>query len=171
MRIFYIVVALLLAMVTSVQAQQRTRVYLMRGLGHFSPFGPLKRDLRAQGYIVQISGWSSWRRVARDALRHSNDRIIIGGHSMGDKTAFYAGETVRSRGVPVRVIGMDPLCTYPQGYPNLAAVNIWGNYCGRNPGTVPNAENVYINGGGHVFYPTNPQVRAEFVRATYWSNF
>jgi hypothetical protein len=148
--------------------QQVTRVYLMRGLGHLSNFRPLASDLRSRGAIVRVYGWASWRNVVRDASRHPNDRIVVGGHSQGDDRAFVAGARLMQRGVPVRVIGMDPLCTFPRGTPGLSAVNIWGNYCGSTPGTVAYADNIYLYGGGHVGYPTDPNVRAKFVQATYW---
>jgi hypothetical protein len=147
---------------------QVTLVYLMRGLGHLSNFGPLASDLRSHGAIVRVYGWASWRNVVRDASRHRGDRIIVGGHSQGDDRAFVAGARLMQRGVPVRVIGMDPLCTFPRGTAGLSAVNIWGNYCGSYPGTVAYADNIYLYGGGHVGYPTDPSVRAKFVEATYW---
>jgi hypothetical protein len=147
---------------------QTTRVYLLRGLGHLSNFRPLAADLRARGAVVRVYGWASWRNVVRDASRHPGDRLVVGGHSQGDDRAFVAGARLMSRGVPVRVIGMDPLCTFPRGTPGLNAVNIWGNYCGSTPGTVAYADNIYLYGGGHVGYPTDPNVRAKFVQATYW---
>jgi hypothetical protein len=145
-----------------------TRVYLLRGLGHLSPFGPLAADLRATGAVVRIYGWASWRNVVRDASRHPGDRVVVGGHSQGDDRAFVAGARLMARGVPVRVIGLDPLCTFPRGTPGLAAVNIWGHYCGSTPGTVAYAENIFEADGSHVHYPADPAVRALFVRATYW---
>jgi hypothetical protein len=145
-----------------------TRVYLLRGLGHLSPFGPLASDLRATGAIVRVYGWASWRNVVRDASRHPGDRLVVGGHSQGDDRAFVAGARLMARGVPVRVIGLDPLCTFPRGTPGLKAVNIWGHYCGSTPGTVAGAENIYEPDGSHVHYPADAGVRALFVRAVYW---
>jgi hypothetical protein len=146
-----------------------TRVYLLRGLGHLSPFGALASDLRATGAVVRIYGWASWRNVVRDASRHPGDRLVVGGHSQGDDRAFVAGARLMARGVPVRVIGLDPLCTFPRGTPGLSAVNIWGHYCGSYPGTVAGAENIYQVDGSHVHYPADPSVRALFVQATYWN--
>jgi hypothetical protein len=156
-------------LVMPVTAHALTRVYLLRGLGHLSPFRQLASDLRATGAVVTIYGWRQWDRVVRDALRHPRDRLVVGGHSMGDEAAFVAGAHILARGVPVRVIGLDPLCTFPRATPGLPAVNIWGSYCGSSPGTVPGAENIYYADRNHVHYPADPGVRAMFVRATYWN--
>jgi hypothetical protein len=69
----------------------------------------------------------------------------------------------------VRVIGLDPLCTFPHSTPGPFAVNIWGHYCGNTPGIVEGAKNVYVPDGSHVHYPADPAVRALFVQATYWN--
>jgi hypothetical protein len=144
-----------------------TRVYLFRGLGHLSNFGPLAADLRATGATVLIYGWRQQDRVLRDALRHPTDRIVVGGHSMGDWAAFQVAPRIVAAGVPVRVIGLDPLCTFPQS--SVGGVNIWGSYCGRYPGTVPGAENIYIADTSHIHYPVDASVRAAFMRAVYWN--
>jgi hypothetical protein len=148
---------------------QRTRVYLMRGLGHLSNFAPLSRDLRATGAIVEVTGWANRNRIVHEALRHPGDRIIVGGHSQGGKSAFIAGADIQRRGVKVHVISLDPLCTFPQSSPGLWGTNIWGNNCLGRPATVAGAENIFIGGISHIPYPTAASVRSQFVQATYWN--
>jgi len=142
--------------------RQITRVYLMRGLGHLSNFSLLADDLRRTGAIVKIYGWASQERVINDARKYPNDRIVVGGHSMGDWAAFRAAPHIPG----AHVVGLDPLCTFPTS--QIGGVNIWGSYCRNQPGTVPGAENIYIADTDHVHYPLDAEVRAAFVRATYW---
>jgi predicted esterase len=167
-----IIIALAIAtlfVVAPAQAQQVTRVYLLRGLGHLSNFAPLSRDLRSTGAVVRVYGWASWRNAVRDASRHRGDRIVVGGHSQGADRALVAGAALRARGVPVHVVSLDPLCTFPTAAPGLFAVNIWGSTCNGYDGTVPGAKNIYIRDTSHVHYPADAEVRTMFVQATYWN--
>lgn len=147
------------------QAHAATRVYLMRGLLELSPFSALVADLRARGAIVTVWSWASEGAVVQDVLAHRRDRIVVGGHSMGDQEAFAAGADLKARGLRVTVVGLDPLCTSPRATPGIPETNIWGNYCGLAKGTVAGARNIQISGPSHIGYPADAAVRRAFVRA------
>jgi hypothetical protein len=144
-------------------AQAATRVYLMRGLLELSPFSGLVAALQARGDIVSTWSWMHWGAVVADAAAHRGDRIIIGGHSMGDENAFAAGAALQARGVKVKVVGLDPLCTSPRMVRGLDAVNIWGNGCMGRAATVAGAHNVYLPGPSHIGYPADRRVQAAFI--------
>ena len=138
-------------------AHAATRVYLMRGLLELSPgLSTIGDMLRARGAIVTVGSWMQREQFVRDALRHPQDRIVFGGHSMGDQEAFSAGAQVKGS----RVVGLDPLCTSPRG----RGVNIWGNTCLGRFATVAGASNVLISGYSHITYCTDPRVQRAFVR-------
>src|SRR5581483_11314528 len=142
-----------------------TRVYLMRGLLELSPFASLVATLRAHGAIVTTWSWLQKGALERDALAHRGDRIVVGGHSMGDQEAFAAGGDLKMRGLSVRVVGLDPLCTTPRATAGLSQINIWGNACLGRPAIVPGARNVYLPGPSHIGYPADPRVIRAFVAA------
>jgi hypothetical protein len=144
-------------------AHAATRVYLMRGLAELSPgLSTIGDMLRARGAIVTVGSWMQREQFVRDALRYPQDRIVFGGHSMGDQAAFAAGAELLAHGLKVRVVGLDPLCTSPRTYGG--GVNIWGNACMGHDAAVAGASNVRISGYSHIAYCTDPRVQSAFVR-------
>ena len=143
------------------RADAATRAYLMRGLGGMvlsTGMDQIGSLLRRHGVIVVVGHWWDREAFVADALRHPHDRIIFGGHSMGDWASFIAGAELRARHVNVRVVGLDPLCTGPVMTPGLDAVNLWGNRCGAL-GPVQGAKNIYLPVSGHIEFPSNPIVQ------------
>lgn len=160
-------VLLLAILMCAAPAEAATRVYLMRGLLELSPFGKLEAALRAKGAIVSNWSWMSQEFVVADALQHRGDKIVIAGHSMGDLAAFTASAELKARGMKVKTIGLDPLCTWPRATKGLIQYNIWGSYCGVAH-TVPGAINIYLPSPyGHIGYPADNRVIRLFVQKVY----
>ena len=138
----------------------------MRGLLELSPFGGLVAALQARGDIVTTWSWMNWQAVVADAAAHRGDRIIVGGHSMGNQMAFAAGSQLKASGINVRVVGLDPLCTSPRvTVRGLDAVNIWGNGCAGDalPPSLALATST-CPAPPTFFYPADPRVQAAFIR-------
>jgi hypothetical protein len=163
-----VALALCISLLDIHSACAATRAYLMRGLGGaFLSTGEdqIGARLRRLGVIVMVGDWTDREAFVQDAMRHRSDRIIFSGHSMGDLEAFVAGAELRARGLKVRVVGLDPLCTGPRMTRGLDATNIWGNYCGLTQGSVAGARNVYLPGPSHIGYPSDPRIQARAIAA------
>jgi hypothetical protein len=153
-----------LVLVGSVTSAAAQNVYLMRGLYGGSNFGPMQNDLERHGARTEVYRWQEGNRVVNDAMQRGGRTVIIG-HSQGAWAAFNAGAALQARGRRAEVIGLDPLCSGAQS--SVGGVNYWGNTCHGRPAEVPGAANRYLNGGGHVGYPTDRRVRDAVVGTVY----
>ncbi len=141
-----------------------TRVYLMRGLGGLllsDAMDQIGAKLRRPGIVVNVGDWSDASRFALDAEAHPHDRDVLIGHSMGARAAGEIGTLLKSRGLNVKVIGIDPLFTGALVGAGVDAICFYGQGW-----PMQGAHNVLIQSSyGHIGYGADPRVQSRVIAA------
>jgi hypothetical protein len=165
-------------------AVQATRIYVMRGLGDkaFSQgvdeIGALLKQ-RVPGAVVHVGNWHEWELFSAEAMQHPTDHVVFVGFSMGSAAAGLAAKQLAARRIPVKVIGLDPMCAAPavDRDPHIEAVNFYATGCwGARDGRMINARNVRLPGFegdlvGHIAFPSNPAIQALVLDEVLKANF
>jgi hypothetical protein len=144
-----------LLVVLTTDSWAATRAYVMNGLFVGTGLATIAGRLRQRGYIVLYGSFSQDRAFAADACAHTDDRIIVIGHSFGaERAARVATEAAACGARDVTLIGIDP--SQPAAVSGVAhAVN----FVGEMGGTIAGAENIPVPGYTHMGIMESPAVQ------------
>jgi hypothetical protein len=148
--------ALLAAFTTdalTTKAWAATRAYVMNGL--FISTGTIAARLRDGGYIVTYGSYEQNRQFAADARAHTDDRIVVIGHSFGAERAAEVATAAATCGAhDVTLIGIDP--SQPVEVRGVAhAVN----FVGEMGGTIAGTQNIPVPGFTHMGIMDSPAMQ------------
>ena len=154
-------------------------VYMLRGFGDGLTSGAVD-DLGAvvaravPGALVRVLNWHEGDEVFDDALAHAGEPIVLVGFSLGSESASEVANRLARRGIPTKVVGLDPMCAAPsvRRTPLIDAVNVYATPCGGpGGGRMQGARNVRLppspSGGTglfalgeHAAFPMRPPVQS-----------
>ncbi|MGA7788295.1 MAG: hypothetical protein WCA56_09035 [Xanthobacteraceae bacterium] len=154
MRVLCCAMVLLAALTTPSWAA--TRAYVMNGLFVGNGLAVIAAQLRARGFIVTYGSYEQNRAFAADACAHTDDRIVVIGHSFGAERAAEVASAAAACGArDVTMIGIDP--SQPAVVTGVAhAVN----FVGELGGTISGAQNIPVPGYSHMGIIESPAVQA-----------
>ena len=158
MRLICCCIALLATLTAQASAAARatvTRAYVMNGLYVGTGLATIAARLRERGYIVFYGSYTQSGAFAADACAHTEDRIVVIGHSFGaERAARVATQAAYCGARDVTMIGVDPAA--PAAVSGVAhAVNIVGEY----HGTIAGARNIPVPGYSHMGILESPAVQ------------
>jgi hypothetical protein len=132
-----------------------TRAYVMNGLFVGHGLAVVADQLRQRGYIVSYGSYEQNRQFAADACAHTDDRIIVIGHSFGaERAAEVATQAAACGARDVTMIGIDPSTSVAVSG-TVHAVN----FVGELGGTIAGAENIPVPGYTHMGIIDSPAVQ------------
>jgi len=145
--------ALLAALTT--ESWAATRAYVMNGLFVGTGLATIAARLRERGYIVTYGSFQQNRQFAADACAHTDDRIVVIGHSFGAERAAEVATAAAACGArDVTLIGIDP--SQPVEVRGVAhAVN----FVGELGGTIAGAQNIPVPGFTHMSIIESPAMQ------------
>jgi pimeloyl-ACP methyl ester carboxylesterase len=136
--------ALLAALTTECSAA--TRAYVMNGLFVGHGLAVVADRLRQRGYIVTYGSYEQNRQFAADACAHTDDRIVVIGHSFGaERAAEVATQAAACGARDVTMIGIDP-----SESTQVSGVTHAVNFVGELGGTIAGAQNIPVPGYSHM---------------------
>jgi hypothetical protein len=137
-----------------------TRAYVMNGLFIGSGLATIAARLRDRGYIVTYGSYEQNRQFAADACAHTDDRIVVIGHSFGAERAAEVATAAAACGArDVTLIGVDP--SAPAAVTGVAhAVN----FVGELGGTIAGAQNIPVPGYTHMGIMDSPAVQERILQ-------
>lgn len=145
--------ALLAALTTNSSAA--TRAYVMNGLFVGRGLATIAAQLRERGYIVTYGSFEQNRAFAADACAHTDDRIVVIGHSFGAERAAEVASAAAACGArDVTMIGVDPSAPA-----TVSGVAHAVNFVGELGGTIAGAENIPVPGYTHMGIMDSPAVQ------------
>lgn len=150
----------LIADALTTKAWAATRAYVMNGLFISTRLGTIAARLRDRGCIVAYGSYEQNRQFAADSCAHTDDRIVVIGHSFGAERAAEVATAAAACGArDVTLIGIDP--SQPVEVRGVAhAVN----FVGEMGGTIAGAQNIPIPGYTHMGIMDSPAVQERILQ-------